>query len=188
MLPCCWLQSLYIFFFYYSRPATATRQPVKSLLFKISYISHLCLWFQLPHSINKLTGLILTPFSGSNTLCSVQPITLSFHCGIIGRLVIVMLQPKYLQMYLFFCAKCLAKLCPYIHMNNFPGFTGKKNKRTSICHPNLFLALVLQIKANHFRLALRESWNIIVLIKFAMEKRTVVLLCPFLYDENFTVS
>lgn len=70
-----------------------------------------------------------------------------------------MLPPKCLQMDLFIRAKCLAKLCPYIHMNNFPGFTGKKksNKGTSICHPNLFLALVLQLKANHFRLALRES-------------------------------
>lgn len=59
----------------------------------------------------------------------------------------MMLPPKYIQMYLFIRAKCLAKLCPYIHMNNFPAFTekGKKNG-TSICHPNLFLALVLQLK------------------------------------------
>lgn len=46
----------------------------------------------------------------------------------IWKKVIVMLPPKYLQMYLFIRAKCLAKLCPYIHTNNFPGFTGKEKK------------------------------------------------------------
>lgn len=85
MLPCCQLQSLYIFLV----QTCNCHKTVKSLLFKISYISHLCLWllqwFQLPHSINKLIGLIFTLFSGSNTLCSVQPITLSFRCGIIGK-------------------------------------------------------------------------------------------------------
>lgn len=61
----------------------------------------------------------------------------------------------------------------------------EEKKGTSISHPNLFLELVLQFKVDHFSLALGESWNIIFLIKFAVEKRTVVLLCPFLYAWEF---
>lgn len=104
------------------RHAAAIRQPGKSQYFMISYASHLSLQrlqlFQLLHDIKELTGLFFAVFSGSkelsNAFCSVQPITLSFHCGMVGRRLIAMLSPKYLQMYLFICVRCLAKLCPYI--------------------------------------------------------------------------
>lgn len=99
-----------------------------------------------------------------------------------------MLSPKYLPLYLLIRARCLAKLCPYIHVSSFVGFTGKKRtKRTPICHANLFLALILLLKDDHSELALEAGWSIIFLIKFAMEKRnrTVVLPCPFLYGQAF---
>jgi len=85
---------------------------------------------------------------------------------------------------------CLAKLCPYIYMSSFAGFTGKKkNKRAPVCRANLFLALILLLQADHSRLALEEGWSIIFLIKFATELRNGTNLSSYhvlLYmDGNF---
>lgn len=73
--------------------------------------------------------------------------------------VIAVLSPKYFQMYWFICARCLAKLCDYIHISSLAGF---REKRTPpVCNANLFLTLILLLKADHSGPVLKEGWSII---------------------------